>query len=53
MLLLLLLLLLMMLKTVTVVSVVLPAHKQDNRGSEDQNVNKMGQRKKRWVVNES
>jgi hypothetical protein len=45
--------LLLLLKTLTVVSVVLPAHKEDERGSEDQRVNKMRQRKKRWTVNES
>jgi hypothetical protein len=38
---LLLLLLLLMLKRVTVISVVLPAHKEDERGSKDQKVNKM------------
>jgi hypothetical protein len=36
-----------MLKTVTVIPVVLPAHKDDEKGSEDQKVNKMRQRKKR------
>jgi hypothetical protein len=42
-----------MLKTVTVISVVLPAHKEDERGSEDQKMNKMRKRKKRWIINES
>jgi hypothetical protein len=42
-----------MLKKVTVVSVVLPAHKGNERGSEDQKVNKMRERKKRWIINES